>query len=51
MLYYDRIDVSEGSDINKTSASKECNICRYWYLLNKRLTFNSISAMGVMIYQ
>ena len=23
MLYYDRIDVSEGIDVNKTSASKE----------------------------
>ena len=29
MLYYDRIDVSEGIDINKTSASKECVICHY----------------------
>ena len=24
MLYYDRIEVSEGIDVNKTSASKEC---------------------------
>ena len=30
-LYYDRIDVSEGTDINKTSASNECDICHYWY--------------------
>ena len=29
MLQYDRIDVSEGIDINKTSASKECDICHY----------------------
>ena len=29
MLYYDRIDISEGTDVNKTSASKECNICDY----------------------
>ena len=29
MLYFDRIDVSEGIDVNKTSASKECNICHY----------------------
>ena len=35
MLYYDRIDVSEGIDVNKTSESKECNICYYWYFLNK----------------
>ena len=27
MLYFDRIEVSEGSDINRTSASKECDIC------------------------
>ena len=31
MLYYDRTDVSEGIDVNKTSASKECIICLYWY--------------------
>ena len=29
MLYYDRIDVSEGIDMNKTSASKERDICHY----------------------
>ena len=34
MLYYDRIDVSEGIDVNKTSASKECDVCHYWYFLN-----------------
>ena len=27
MIYYDRIDVSEGIDIGKTSTSKECDIC------------------------
>ena len=32
MLEYDRIDISEGIDTNKTSASKECNICYYWYI-------------------
>ena len=30
MLEYDRIDISEGIDVNKTSASKECDICHYW---------------------
>ena len=29
MLYYDRIDVSEGIDVNKASASKECDSCHY----------------------
>ena len=31
MLEYDRINISEGIDINKTSASKKCDICQYWY--------------------
>ena len=34
MQYFDRIDVSEGIDVNKTSVSKECDICHYWYYLN-----------------
>ena len=29
MLEYDRIDISEGSDIDKTNKSKECDICHY----------------------
>ena len=32
-------DVSEGTDVNKTSASKECGICHYWYFLNKGFKF------------
>ena len=32
MLQYDRIDVLEGIDINKTNKSKECMLCHYWYL-------------------
>ena len=31
MLQYDGIHVSEGIDINKTSASKERMLCHYWY--------------------
>ena len=31
MLQYHRISVSERIDINKTSASKEYDICHYWY--------------------
>ena len=31
MLEYERIDISEGIDINKTNLSKECDICHYWY--------------------
>ena len=31
MLWYQKIDVSKGIYINKTSASKECELCHYWY--------------------
>ena len=31
MLEYDRTDISEGIDLKKTNASKECKICHYWY--------------------
>ena len=31
MLEYDRVGVSEGMNINKTNASKECDICHYCY--------------------
>ena len=39
MLYFDRIDVSERIDVNKTSESKECDICHYWYFLDKGFKF------------
>ena len=35
MLCVDRIDIFGGIDVNKTSKSKECDICYYWYFLNK----------------
>ena len=31
MLQYEKIDVSERIDVNKTSASKECELCHYWF--------------------
>ena len=34
MLEYDRIDISEGIDVNKTNLLEECNICHYWYFKN-----------------
>ena len=30
MLYYDRIDISEGIDLTKSNESKERMICHYW---------------------
>ena len=34
MLEYERIDISEVIDVNKTNLSKECDICHYWYFEN-----------------
>ena len=39
MLEYDRIDISEGIDINKTNKSKECMLCHYWYFLDKNFSY------------
>ena len=63
MLEYDRIDISEGIEIDKTSASTECKI--YWYfkdidyeyeallcngchgLMQKAVSFNDVSIVQV----
>ena len=39
MLYFYRTDVSEGIDVNKTSASKKFDICHHWYFLNFSFKF------------
>ena len=39
MIYFDRINVSERTDVNKTSVSKACDICHYWYFLNYSFKF------------
>ena len=50
MLYYDRIDVSEGIDVSKTSASKECDVFTIGFSQISVLSFNQISAIDVMVY-
>ena len=31
MLQYEKINASKGIDVDKTSASKECELCHYWF--------------------
>ena len=38
MLEYDRINILEGTDVNKTIKSKECSLCHYWYFLDKNFS-------------
>ena len=50
MLQYERTDVSEGIDINKSDKSKECMICRYWCFKDIGYKYEPYVCMGVMIY-
>ena len=46
MLEYDGIDISEGIGIIKANASKECDICHYWYLLDKSFKYEPYLCNG-----
>ena len=39
MIRYQKIDVLEGIDVNKTSASKECELCHYWFFKDFEFKF------------
>ena len=39
MIRYQTIDVSEGIDVNKTSASKECKLGHYWFFKDIEFKF------------
>ena len=43
MLDYDRIDISEGIDVNKSNDnSKECDIWHYWCFLDKNFSYQPL---------
>ena len=40
MLEYDRIDLSEGIDVNKCEdTSRKCNLCQYYYFVFKNFNY------------
>ena len=45
MLEYNRIDLSEGIDIN---ISRECSLCKFYYFLDKNVNYGPY-VMVVMI--
>ena len=49
MLEYDRIDISEGIDIHKKNASKECDICHYRYFKDIGFKYEPYLCNGFMI--
>ena len=50
MLRYQKIDVSGGIDVNETSASKEYELCHYWYLKISDLNLKNMFVINIMIY-
>ena len=48
MLQYEKVGVSEGIDVNKTSASKECMLCHYWYFKMLDLNLNHMFVISVL---
>ena len=39
MIEYERINISERIDVDKTNKSKECMLCHYWYFLHKNFSY------------
>ena len=40
MLEYDKINISEGIDINKCKeTSRECSLCKFYYFLDKNFKY------------
>ena len=47
MLEYDRIDISDGIDIKKCKeTSKECNLCKFYYFLDKNFNYGPYLCEG-----
>ena len=46
MLKYDKIDITEGTDVDKTNKSRKCMFCHYWYYLNKNFSYDPFTCDG-----
>ena len=47
MLEYDRIDISEGIDINKyEETSRRCSLCKFYYFLDKNFSYQPFLCNG-----
>ena len=49
MPYFERTDVCKRIDINKTNASKECNVCHYWHFLDKGMSTKYLQWMPLLV--
>ena len=39
MIEFDKIDLDEGIDLNKTSNARESWLCKFWYILDKNFNY------------
>ena len=47
MLEYEKIDVSEGIDVNKLrDKSRKCELCHFWYFLDKNFHYQKYYCNG-----
>ena len=47
MLEYERIDISEGIDINKCEeTSRRCSLCKFYYFLDTNFSYGSFLCNG-----
>ena len=49
MLCYNRIEIPDGINVNKTSEEKDRDICHYWYFLDKGFKFQPDVSKWVLI--
>ena len=46
MLEYEKIDISEGIDVNRPGNSKECSLCHFWYFIDKNFNYGPYFCNG-----
>ena len=46
MLEYEKINISDGIDVNKSDKSKEYMLCHYWQFLDKSFSYGSYLCDG-----
>ena len=46
MLEYNRIDISEGIDVNKSSNSRKCSLWHFWYFIDKNFNYEKYICNG-----
>ena len=46
MLVYEKFNISDGIDVDKSDKSKDCMLCHYWYFLDKNFNYGPYLCNG-----